>query len=85
VRIANPRVELHGTDERARILIDDPEGSARSVPLVTFVVTTEPDESALLRWTGSDVRLAVEAVPLFGGYYGEGELFDDLRMVVAAR
>ena len=82
VRIANPRIELgaEGPEVRARILIDDPEGSTRAVPLVTFAA--ERDGA---RWIGTDVRLTAEAVPLFGGYYGEGEVFDDLVMVTAGR
>ena len=82
VRIANPRVELgdEGLDGRARIVIDDPEGSTRTVPLVTFVAAQDDD-----RWTGTDVRLTIEAVPLFGGYYGEGEVFDDLVVVAPPR
>lgn len=87
VRIANPQVDLgvDGSGERARVLIDDPEGSTRTVPLVTFVATADPDDTGLRRWTGTDVRLTVEAVPLFGGYYGEGEAFDDLTIVTAPR
>lgn len=89
VRVANPRVELAG-DGRSQIVIDHPDGASRAVPLVTFVATAASGEDALgeggpAHWTGSDVRLCVEAVPLFGGYYGEGEAFDDLVMVPAAR
>ena len=85
VRIANPRVLLAGdaSDERAAVVIDDPEGASRGVPLVTFLAAADPAVEG--RWTGTDVRLTVEAVPLFGGYYGEGEVFDDLVMVTAGR
>jgi len=87
VRIANPRVEFgsDGSAERARVLIDDPDGSTRSVPLATFVAAAEGDDTGLRRWTGTDVRLAAEAISLFGGYYGEGEVFDDLTIVAAPR
>ena len=84
VRVANPRVELAG-DGRSRIVVDHPEGGAGALPLVTFVATATEGEGDPPRWTGSDVRLCVEAVPLFGGYYGEDEAFDDLVMVPAAR
>lgn len=84
VRIANPRVLLvDASNERAVVVIDDPEGSSRTVPLVTFAASADPEVEG--RWTGTDVRLTVEAVPLFGGYYGEGEVFDDLVIVTAGR
>ena len=84
VRVANPRVELV-VSGRSRIVIDHPDGGSGPVPLVTFVATASSDEDGPLHWTGSDVRLCVEAVPLFGGYYGEDEAFDDLVMIPAAR
>jgi hypothetical protein len=84
VRVANPRVELVDGG-RSRIVIDHPDGASGAVPMVTFVATACADEERPAHWTGSDVRLCVEAVPLFGGYYGEDEAFDDLVIVPAAR
>ena len=83
VRIAHPRVDLHG--ERAVLTVDNPEGAGPPVRLVTFVATSEPAVDGFATWTGTDVRLTVEALPLFGGYYGEDELFDDLTIVSAQR
>lgn len=83
VRLAHPRVDLRG--ERAILTVDSPEGSAAPVPLVTFVAASRTAASGIRGWTGTDVRLAVEALPLFGGYYGEDEPFDDLVIVSPAR
>ena len=83
VRIAHPQVDL--SDDRAVLIVENPEGSGPPVRLVTFVATAGPAVAGLVRWTGTDVRLTVEALPLFGGYYGEDELFDDLTMAIAAR
>lgn len=79
VRIAHPRVDLSG--ERAALTVANPEGAGPQVRLVTFVASSSSGESGWTRWTGTDVRLAVEALPLFGGYYGEDEPFDDLMIV----
>lgn len=81
VRIARPQVDLRG--ERAVLTVESPEGSGPRVRLVTFAASSGPAEGGLTAWTGTDVRLAVEALPLFGGYYGEDELFDDLLIVIA--
>ena len=80
LRIARPRVDL--TAERAILLIDRPEGSGDPLPFVTFVLGPVVDAAGVHRLQGSDVRLTVEAVPLFGGYYGEGESFDDLSITM---
>lgn len=77
LRIANPLIDL--SDERGRILVDHPDGTGQPLPLVTFTV---PERDQSPTWTGTDVRLAVDAVSLFGGYYGEGEVFDDFIVVV---
>ena len=83
VRIAHPRVDLRG--ERATVTVENPEGSGPPVPLATFVATSTQDDAEPVTWTGTDVRLTVAALPLFGGYYGEDEPFDDLVIVAAAR
>jgi len=83
VRIAHPRVRLDG--ERATLVVESPDGSGPSVRLVTFTAVPGPADAGRVSWTGTDVRLTVEALPLFGGYYGEDEAFDDLVMVTAAR
>ena len=82
VRIAHPRIDLRG--ERAVLTVDNPEGSGPAVPLVTFVAESAPADEGLTEWTGTDVLLRVEALPLFGGYYGEDEVFDDLSILVTA-
>jgi hypothetical protein len=79
VRIAHPRVDLRG--ERALVTVENPEGSGPPVRLVTFVASSASDDAGRVSWSGTDVRLAVEALPLFGGYYGEDEPFDDLIIV----
>jgi Htaa len=83
VRIAHPRVDLGGA--RAVLSVENPEGSGPPVRLVTFAATSTPADAGLLSWTGTDVRLTAEALPLFGGYYGEDEAFDDLVMITPAR
>ena len=79
VRLAHPRVDLRGA--RAMVTVENPEGSGPPVRLVTFVATPTSADAEHATWTGTDVRLAVEALPLFGGYYGEDEPFDDLVIV----
>ena len=81
LRIANPTIDLLG--ERASMRIDNPESPGTQFPLVTFNAKLESGEQSLCTWRGTDVRLTAEAVPLFGGYYGEGEQFDDLTATVA--
>jgi hypothetical protein len=83
VRIAHPRVDLRG--QRALVTVENPEGSGPPVRLVTFVASSTSDDAGHVTWTGTDVRLTVEALPLFGGYYGEDEPFDDLVIVPTAR
>jgi hypothetical protein len=83
VRLARPRVDLNG--ERATLTVESPEGSGPPVPLVTFTASSSPTGVDRTAWTGTDVRLTVEALPLFGGYYGEDELFDDLIIVTTVR
>lgn len=80
VRIAHPRVDLRG--DRAALIVDHPEGSGAPLRLVTFAAAAAPADSGLLTWTGTDVRLTVEAVPFFGGYYGEDQEFDDLALTI---
>lgn len=82
VRIAHPRVDLLG--DRATLTVESPEGTGPPVRLVTFLAAAEPVDGGVRRWIGTDVRLAVEALPLFGGYYGEDESFDDLTIVSSA-
>jgi hypothetical protein len=80
VRIAHPRVNLRG--DRATLTVESPEGAGPPVRLVTFVVAPGPAAAVGGQtWTGTDVRLIVDALPLFGGYYGEDEPFDDLTVV----
>jgi hypothetical protein len=81
VRIANPQVDLSG--DRATVTVASPEGSGPRVPLVTFAASAASVGAGHTSWTGTDVRLTVEALPLFGGYYGEDEPFDDLTIVAA--
>jgi hypothetical protein len=81
VRLAHPRVDLSGA--RATLTVENPEGSGPPVLLVTFVASSSSAGVDQLTWTGTDVRLTVEALPLFGGYYGEDEPFDDLMIVTA--
>ena len=82
VRLARPRVDLNG--ERATLTVESPEGSGPPVRLVTFVASSSTGDDHAT-WTGTDVRLTVEALPLFGGYYGEDEPFDDLMIVTTVR
>ena len=82
VRIAHPRIDLRG--ERAVLTVESPEGSGPPVRLVTCVASSAATDDGHVTWTGTDVRLAVEALPLFGGYYGEDEPFDDLTIVADA-
>lgn len=82
VRIAHPRVDLNG--KRATLIVESPEGSGPAVRLVTFVASSGSDGAGSTTWTGTDVRLTVEALPLFGGYYGEDEPFDDLMIVTTS-
>ena len=73
LRLANPRLDLDG--ERGLMRIDS-AGGGEAVPLVSFAWSdTGPGLSA------TDVRLQIDAVPLFGGYYGEDEQFDDFTVV----
>ena len=81
VRIANPQVDLGG--DPAVLSVDNPEGSGPRVRLVTFAASATSAGAGHTSWTGTDVRLTVEALPLFGGYYGEDEPFDDLTIVAA--
>ena len=81
LRIANPRVDL--SDARAVLIVDHPEGSGAPVRMVTFEASAGGPGAGT--WAGTDVRLTVEAVPLFGGYYGEDEPFDDLTIVLPPR
>lgn len=80
VRVARPRVDLNG--ERATLTVESPEGSGPPVRLVTFVASSSSAGVGQTAWIGTDVRLTVEALPLFGGYYGEDEPFDDLMIVM---
>lgn len=82
VRLARPRVDLNG--ERATLTVESPEGSGPPVRLVTFVASSSAGVDHTT-WTGTDVRLTVEALALFGGYYGEDEPFDDLMIVTTVR
>lgn len=76
-RIARPRLELAGEGSLMTIA---GEGDGR-IPFVDF--TAMPDSQADGRvWQGSRVRLREEALALFAGYYGAGEEFDDLRIVL---
>ena len=76
LRIANPRIDL--ASKRGSVIIDSTEGAGRVVTFATCTVESHAADT----WRGTDVRLAVEAVALFGGYYGEGEAFDDFTVVV---
>jgi hypothetical protein len=80
VRIARPRLDVRG--DRAVLTIENPEGPGPRIALVTLVASPGADATT---WTGTDVRLATEALPLFAGYYGEDEPFDDLTIVATAR
>ncbi len=82
VRLADPRVDLRGA--RATLTVENPEGSGPHVRLVTFVASSSSTGVDQTTWTGTDVRLTVEALPLFGGYYGEDEPFDDLLIVTTS-
>ena len=75
-------MDLNG--ERATLTVESPEGSGPPVRLVTFVASSSAGVDHTT-WTGTDVRLTVEALPLFGGYYGEDEPFDDLMIVTTVR
>ena len=82
VRLARPRVDLNG--ERATLTVESPEGSGPAVRLVTFVASSSSAGAGSTTWTGTDVRLTVDALPLFGGYYGEDEPFDDLMIITTS-
>ncbi len=80
-RVADPQVELRSGRSRMTVAA---EGAGR-VPFVDFRADEEPrDETSgsPRRWIGTDVRLAEEALPMFAGYYGAGESFDDLEIVL---
>ena len=62
--------------------IDGQEPGQPALQLVTFEAEEQEAPEGRRRWAGTDVRLTVEAVPLFGGYYGEGESFDDLSITI---
>lgn len=80
-RVADPHVDL----KPGRSLMTVAGESAVRVPFVDFHAEEQPtDETsgALRRWVGTDVRLAEEALAMFAGYYGAGESFDDLEIVL---
>ena len=81
LRIANPMIDLRG--ERASMRIDHPDAPGAKLTFVTLNAHLDSVDASLLTWRGTDVRLTADAVPLFGGYYGEGEPFDDLTATVA--
>lgn len=80
LRLARPRIDLSG--DRAVMSIDGQEAGQPMLPLVTFAAQEQAAAAGLRHWAGTDVRLCVEAVPLFGGYYGDGESFDDLSITI---
>lgn len=73
-RIADPQIQIG--PERSVLSIAG-EGADR-IPFVDFaaVMDAGADSGA---WIGTDVRLLESALPLFAGYYGAGEPFDDLH------
>jgi len=80
-RVADPQVEL--TSGRSRMTVAS-SGAIR-VPFVDFRAEEAPAEAtsgSLRRWFGTDVRLVEEALPMFAGYYGAGESFDNLTIVL---
>lgn len=81
LRIARPLVDLSG--ERASVIIENPEGAGAPMRIATFAARAQHGADTMT-WHGTDVRLSVEAVSLFGGYYGEDEVFDDLVVVLPA-
>jgi hypothetical protein len=77
-RVAEPLVEL--SPGRSQLTIAG-EGSTR-IAFVDFVARRVPSAADMTVWAGTDVRLAEAALPLFSGYYGAGESFDDLLIVL---
>lgn len=75
-RVAEPRVELG--EGRATLTIVDAAGRT---PMVTFDASPDDITPGHRGWRGTDVRLTEEAIPLFAGYYGADEQFDDLVIV----
>ena len=77
-QVADPWIEI--TAERSHLSIAG-EASAR-IPFVEFTAQEDVDDGSSRGWRGTDVRLSEAALPLFAGYYGAGEAFDDLRIVL---
>ena len=75
-RVTEPAVLVDG--DRASLTVT---GDGGRVVMVTFdvEVVTDADQRIL---TGTNVRLTDEALAMFAGYYGPGEPFDDLRIVL---
>lgn len=85
VPIARPRVEVHAG--RAEMTIADPaskDGGAR-LRLVEFDLAEPEHDGDLERRDATDVRLAAEAVELFGDVYQAGEPFEPLAITVPTR
>lgn len=75
-RVTEPVVDLSG--DRATMTV---AGDAGRVTMVTFDAVAD-DGAEPRAWKGVDVRLTDEALSMFAGYYGPGEQFDDLRIVL---
>jgi hypothetical protein len=76
-RIAQPRMEL-ASDLSLLTIAGEADGR---IPFVDFTAVRESDADGRV-WRGTRVRLREEALALFAGYYGAGEEFDDLRIVL---
>ncbi|MFV3077622.1 HtaA domain-containing protein [Niveispirillum fermenti] len=77
VTIAAPSLLLDAPELRGTMLAG--LGGAERRPLVHFRCRYSDDAMRLL---AGDVRLAADAVALFGGTYGEGECFDDFEVLM---
>lgn len=76
-RVADPQIEIR--PDRSVLFVTGESGGA--IPFVTFAATSDTAQAGPTVWHGADVRLTEEALPLFAGYYGAGESFDDLSIV----
>jgi hypothetical protein len=81
VRLAEPRIEPAAEGPAVLSVADplDESGGSPRLPLVDLVLRREGDD-----WSGTEVRLRPEGVPLFNHVYAAGDPFDPLRVVAAA-
>lgn len=84
VRVAAPRITVHGT--AGELTIEDPydRPDAERVPLVTLRLERGPAPAGAAVWLGSEVRLTEAGSALFNDVYPPGEPFEQLSVVLPA-